>query len=65
MISCCATSPCRRSRKVTRGGTVKVVGLLGFDFLAELGVTIDYERKRVTVVPAMPTFRRRRFTPPR
>ncbi|MEA2785748.1 MAG: hypothetical protein QOF71_1852 [Candidatus Eremiobacteraeota bacterium] len=33
------------------GGTVKVVGLLGFDFLAELGVTIDYEHKRVTVVP--------------
>lgn len=31
--------------------TVKVVGLLGFDFLAELGVTIDYEHKRVTVVP--------------
>jgi predicted aspartyl protease len=30
---------------------VKVVGLLGFDFLAELGVTIDYEHKRVTVVP--------------
>ena len=32
-------------------GSVKVVGLLGFDFLAELGVTIDYEHKRVTVVP--------------
>jgi clan AA aspartic protease (TIGR02281 family) len=31
--------------------SVKVVGLLGFDFLAELGVTIDYEHKRVTVVP--------------
>jgi predicted aspartyl protease len=30
---------------------VKAVGLLGFDFLAELGVTIDYERQRVTVVP--------------
>jgi predicted aspartyl protease len=30
---------------------VKEVGLLGFDFLAELGVTIDYEHKRVTVVP--------------
>lgn len=30
---------------------VKEVGLLGFDFLAELGVTIDYERQRVTVVP--------------
>ncbi|MDQ6941322.1 MAG: aspartyl protease family protein [Candidatus Eremiobacteraeota bacterium] len=32
-------------------GSVKVVGLLGFDFLAELGVTIDYQHKRVTVVP--------------
>ncbi|MEA2718776.1 MAG: hypothetical protein QOJ39_640 [Candidatus Eremiobacteraeota bacterium] len=31
--------------------SIKVVGLLGFDFLAELGVTIDYEQKRVTVVP--------------
>ena len=30
---------------------VKEVGLLGFDFLAELGVTIDYEHRRVTVVP--------------
>jgi predicted aspartyl protease len=30
---------------------VKTVGLLGFDFLAELGVTIDYDAKRVTVVP--------------
>jgi predicted aspartyl protease len=29
---------------------VKDVGLLGFDFLAELGVTIDYEHRRVTVV---------------
>jgi predicted aspartyl protease len=29
---------------------VKAVGLLGFDFLAELGVTIDYEHQRVTVV---------------
>jgi predicted aspartyl protease len=29
---------------------VKTVGLLGFDFLAELGVTIDYEHQRVTVV---------------
>ncbi|MDP9105258.1 MAG: aspartyl protease family protein [Candidatus Eremiobacteraeota bacterium] len=28
----------------------KAVGLLGFDFLAELGVTIDYEKKEVTVV---------------
>jgi len=33
------------------GGDVKEVGLLGFDFLAELGVTIDYEHRRVTVVP--------------
>ncbi|MGD1065251.1 MAG: retropepsin-like aspartic protease [Vulcanimicrobiaceae bacterium] len=32
-------------------GNVKEVGLLGFDFLAELGVTIDYDQKRVTVVP--------------
>ncbi len=32
------------------GGDVKEVGLLGFDFLAELGVTIDYENQRVTVV---------------
>jgi clan AA aspartic protease (TIGR02281 family) len=30
---------------------VKTVGLLGFDFLAELGVTIDYEHERVTAVP--------------
>ena len=30
---------------------VKEVGLLGFDFLAELGVTVDYEHHRVTVVP--------------
>jgi predicted aspartyl protease len=29
---------------------IKAVGLLGFDFLSELGVTIDYEHKRVTVV---------------
>ena len=28
----------------------KAVGLLGFDFLSELGVTIDYEKKQVTVV---------------
>jgi len=33
------------------GEDVKEVGLLGFDFLAELGVTIDYEHQRVTVVP--------------
>ncbi|MGD0050254.1 MAG: retropepsin-like aspartic protease [Vulcanimicrobiaceae bacterium] len=33
------------------GPYVKAVGLLGFDFLAELGVTIDYEHQRVTVVP--------------
>ena len=30
---------------------IKTVGLLGFDFLAELGVSIDYEKGRVTVVP--------------
>jgi len=34
------------------GSGVKEVGLLGFDFLAELGVTIDYEHERVTVVPS-------------
>nr|MDP9106711.1 retroviral-like aspartic protease family protein [Candidatus Eremiobacteraeota bacterium] len=33
-----------------RGG--RIGGLLGFDFLAQLGVTIDYERRRVTVVPS-------------
>lgn len=31
--------------------SVKAVGLLGFDFFAELGVTIDYEHKKVSVVP--------------
>jgi aspartyl protease len=31
--------------------SVMEVGLLGFDFLAELGVTIDYEHERLTVVP--------------
>ena len=30
---------------------VRTVGLLGFDFLAELGVTIDYEHQKVTAVP--------------
>ena len=30
---------------------VKAVGLLGFDFFAELGLTIDYEHQRVTAVP--------------
>jgi clan AA aspartic protease (TIGR02281 family) len=30
---------------------LKGIGLLGFDFLAQLGVTIDYEHERVTVVP--------------
>lgn len=40
------------------GIQAKNVGLLGFDFLAELGVTIDYEHERVTVVPA------RAFQPP-
>ncbi|MDB5094630.1 MAG: peptide-binding protein [Candidatus Eremiobacteraeota bacterium] len=29
---------------------VRTVGLLGFDFLAELGVTIDYEHQRVVAV---------------
>ena len=39
-------------------GGVKIVGLLGFDFLAELGVTIDYQHQAVTVVPDD------RYTPP-
>jgi hypothetical protein len=30
---------------------VKDVGLLGFDFLYELGLTLDYEHKRVIAVP--------------
>jgi predicted aspartyl protease len=30
---------------------VKTVGLLGYDFLAGLGVTIDYQHRRVSVVP--------------
>lgn len=30
---------------------VKDVGLLGYDFLSELGVTLDYEHKRVTAAP--------------
>jgi predicted aspartyl protease len=29
---------------------IRTVGLLGFDFLAELGLTIDYEHKRVVAV---------------
>ncbi len=33
-------------------GDVRAVGLLGFDFLAQLGVTIDYANQKVTVVPA-------------
>ncbi|MDB5094632.1 MAG: hypothetical protein JWO85_2733 [Candidatus Eremiobacteraeota bacterium] len=40
------------------GPGVKSVGLLGFDFLAELGVKIDYEHKRVTVQPG------NEYTPP-
>ncbi|GAC1571813.1 MAG: hypothetical protein NVS3B7_02200 [Candidatus Elarobacter sp.] len=39
-------------------GGMKSVGLLGYDFLAELGVTIDYEHEQVTVV------RRSDFQPP-
>jgi hypothetical protein len=31
---------------------VKMYGLLGFDFLAQLGVTLDYSRKMLHVVPA-------------
>jgi hypothetical protein len=37
---------------------VKPVGLLGFDFLAQLGVTLDYVHGKVHVVPAAA------FTPP-
>lgn len=37
---------------------VQSQGLLGFDFLAELGVTIDYEHHTVTAVPA------ERYVPP-
>jgi predicted aspartyl protease len=29
----------------------RIGGLLGFDFLAQLGVTLDYEHRRITVVP--------------
>lgn len=31
---------------------IKPVGLLGFDFFATVGLTIDYEHKRVTAAPA-------------
>jgi predicted aspartyl protease len=34
------------------GDGAKPLGLLGFDFLAQLGVTIDYQRKIVRVTPA-------------
>jgi predicted aspartyl protease len=34
------------------GFTPDVVGLIGFDFLVQLGVTIDYEHRTVTVVPS-------------
>jgi predicted aspartyl protease len=37
---------------------VKPLGLLGFDFLAQLGVTLDYQHGKVHVVPASA------FTPP-
>jgi predicted aspartyl protease len=37
---------------------VKPVGLLGFDFLAQLGLTLDYQHEQVRVVPAAT------FTPP-
>jgi len=33
------------------GSDVKEVGLLGFDFIAELGLTIDYANQTVTAVP--------------
>jgi hypothetical protein len=34
------------------GPGIKPVGLLGFDFLAQLGVTIDFENGTLSVVPA-------------
>ncbi len=34
------------------GYGVKSVGLMGFDFLAELGLTVDYEHEKVVAVPA-------------
>jgi len=40
------------------GIDVKVLGLLGFDFLAQLGVTIDYQHNSVHVMPAENTFLR-------
>lgn len=40
------------------GTDVKLLGLLGFDFLAQLGVTIDYQHGRIHVTPA------ERYTPP-
>jgi len=33
------------------GPYIKAVGLMGFDFLAELGVRLDYEHHQVVVVP--------------
>lgn len=33
------------------GPYVRAVGLMGFDFLAELGVRLDYQRQQVVVVP--------------
>lgn len=33
-------------------GGLRAVGLLGFDFLAQLGVTIDYANQTLTLVPA-------------
>jgi predicted aspartyl protease len=35
-----------------RTGRMPTTGALGFDFFAQLGVTIDYEHGRVTVVPS-------------
>jgi len=34
-------------------GQLRIAGTLGFDFLAELGVTIDYVRHSVVVAPAL------------
>ncbi len=36
----------------TERRAVRMAGLLGFDFFAQLGVTVDYEHRRVSVVPS-------------
>jgi predicted aspartyl protease len=35
-----------------REGDVKLAGVLGFDFFATAGITVDYEHQRLTVTPA-------------